>query len=305
VAESLHDVVLFIADISGYTAFMRGNAEALVHSQTVITRLLEAILDELRSPLEVSKLEGDAVFFYCLKPVPEAAPGEARAALGARLTAAREAFCRTVAELARSRYCDCDACRGIERLRVKFVAHSGRAVIHQVRRFQELAGVDVIVVHRLLENSVGANEYVLLTDACLPDVAPPAGWIERPVCESCEGVGEVSGRAWLPPEASTALWAERDRRLSLGTKLKHKARWTCGILRDEVLVRLGMKRRPDYRNVPAGAAMGLSDRLSGLTMLAVMPLLLPYTLLQNAVSVLAEHRADRANSGNANEEGSR
>ena len=68
--------------------------------------------------------------------MPEAAPGEARAALGARLTAAREAFGRTVAELARSRYCACDACRGIENLRVKFVAHSGRAVIHQVRHFQ-------------------------------------------------------------------------------------------------------------------------------------------------------------------------
>jgi hypothetical protein len=291
-AESLHDVVLFLADISGYTVFMRNNAEAMAHSQTVITRLLEAILDELHSPLTVSKLEGDAVFFYCLKPVPESAPGEARAVLGARLTAAREAFGRTVEELARSRYCACDACRGIENLRVKFVAHSGRAVIHQVRHFQELAGVDVILVHRLLQNTVGAKDYVLLTDACLPDVAPPAGWTERPVCETCEGVGEVSGRAWLPPDAPIASWVERDRRLSLWTKQKQKARWTCGILRDEVLVRLGIKRRPGYRNVPTGAALDLSDRLTGLMMLAVMPLLLPFTLLQNAIAVLREHREE-------------
>ena len=139
-------------------------------------------------------------------------------------------------------------------------------------------------MHRLLQNTVGANDYVLLTDACLPDVAP-RGLDRAPGVRDLRGSGEVSGRAWLPRARRPRRGRARSPPL-LWTKQKQKARWTCGILRDEVLVRLGIKRRPGYRNVPTGAALGLSDRLSGLMMLAVMPLLLPFTLLQNAIAVL-------------------
>ncbi len=310
--ERLHDVVLLIADISGYTSFLRANAETIVHSQTVITRLLESILDEWTPPIEVSKLEGDAVLAYCLKPVPESVPGEGRRALGERVAAVRERFRRTVAELSRSRYCDCDACRGIEDLRVKVIVHSGRAVLHQVRRFHEIAGMDVIVVHRLLKNSVGADDYVLLTvdprhhnlwvgaaeygltpAAARADVQPPAGWSETPVIESCEGVGKVSGSAWLPPESAPRRWLDEHRELPLARKLAHKTRWTLGILRDEVLVRLGIRRRPGYRNIPPIGPIELAERFAGLVMLLVMPLLLPITLVQNLLAVVAEHRAGR------------
>ncbi len=50
-------VVLFVADISGYTRFMTANAKTLAHSHTIIA--------------ELSKLEGDAIFFYCRKSLTE------------------------------------------------------------------------------------------------------------------------------------------------------------------------------------------------------------------------------------------
>ena len=50
----------------------------------------------------------------------------------------------------------------IEKLRLKLVVHSGEALFHQILGFQELAGVDVIIVHRLLKNSVEADQYLLM-----------------------------------------------------------------------------------------------------------------------------------------------
>ena len=60
-------VLLIIADISGYTRYMTANAKTLAHSQTIITELVETIVKQSELPLEVSKLEGDAVFLYCRK----------------------------------------------------------------------------------------------------------------------------------------------------------------------------------------------------------------------------------------------
>jgi hypothetical protein len=58
-------VLLIIADISGYTRYMTANAKTLAHSQTIITELVKAIVEQIELPLEVAKLEGDAVFFFC------------------------------------------------------------------------------------------------------------------------------------------------------------------------------------------------------------------------------------------------
>jgi hypothetical protein len=38
------------------------------------------------------------------------------------------------------------------------IAHSGRAVFYPMANGVELAGVDVIIVHRLLKNSTAAHE---------------------------------------------------------------------------------------------------------------------------------------------------
>jgi len=56
--------VLLIADISGYTKFMTSKRTSLTHAQAIITKLMEAIIAEIRIPLHIIEVEGDAVFFY-------------------------------------------------------------------------------------------------------------------------------------------------------------------------------------------------------------------------------------------------
>jgi len=67
-ADTPEPVLLIIADISGYTRYMTANAKTLGHSQTIITELVKAIIRQIELPMEVAKLEGDAVFLFCRKP---------------------------------------------------------------------------------------------------------------------------------------------------------------------------------------------------------------------------------------------
>ncbi len=63
------------------------------------------------------------------------------------------------------------------------VGADGSAVFYQVANAVELAGVDVIIVHRLVKNSIAAREYILLTDAAERDLpmnlAPITATIEE------------------------------------------------------------------------------------------------------------------------------
>src|SRR5258708_25840462 len=59
-------VALVLADISGYTAFMRHHDTSILHAEQIITELLETVIDSSDHPLQVSKIEGDAVFFYAV-----------------------------------------------------------------------------------------------------------------------------------------------------------------------------------------------------------------------------------------------
>ena len=72
--------------------------------------------------------------------------------------------------VALSSSCTCDACRRTPELDLKFCAHHGEFVEHDVAGSRELVGSDVILAHRLLKNSIadthGLRGYALLTDVC-------------------------------------------------------------------------------------------------------------------------------------------
>ena len=65
--ESTHKVLLIIADISGYTKLMVSSDIEIIHSQHIISELIQALIKEVEIPLEISKLEGDALFLYARK----------------------------------------------------------------------------------------------------------------------------------------------------------------------------------------------------------------------------------------------
>jgi hypothetical protein len=198
-------VLLIIADISGYTRYMTANAKTLAHSQTIITELIQEIVRRIELPLEVAKLEGDAIFLFCRKRPGTVPWPEARRVIGTKLIAFFGLFGQKLAELARSTTCTCHACTHIEKLRLKIVVHSGEALFHRVLNFTELAGVDVIIVHRLLKNSVTAGQYLLLTEAARQDLEFPVTVLLAESAETYEDIGRVNTVVYLPEGEEAAV----------------------------------------------------------------------------------------------------
>ena len=58
-------------------------------------------------------------------------------------------------------------------------------------RFEEIAGEDVIIAHRLMKNSINSSEYILLTDnvSQLKDLSYLGKLDQRK--EKCEGLDDV------------------------------------------------------------------------------------------------------------------
>ena len=113
------------------------------------------------------------------------------------------AFRTKVAELAAAREaCPCGACQNIRNLRLKAIAHLGEAAFRKIRQFEELAGEDVILVHRLLKNSVPFREYVLLTERFPVPAETPAGWTAQRIVERTSDVGVVGLHVFAPSSAA-------------------------------------------------------------------------------------------------------
>ncbi len=175
--------VLVIADIGGYTRYLTG--VELEHSHDILADLIGVVADGLGGTLRVAKLEGDAVF--CV--------GDGSNLLEV-LRRCYAGFVRRQQTIALNTTCACDACRRIPDLDLKFVAHHGSFVEHAVAGSVELVGPDVILVHRLLKNSVaesfGLSAYVFLTDACVEHLGTDRAGL-RSHSEPYEDIGEVHG----------------------------------------------------------------------------------------------------------------
>ncbi|MCI0604477.1 DUF2652 domain-containing protein [bacterium] len=150
----LKKALLIIADISGYTSFMISNRRDLEHSQTIITELLRSIIQLVEIPLEISKLEGDAIFMYLPRNLDVLPSLLTKELIGEKLLSFFEVFQTRLSALAESITCSCGACKNIHRLTLKIIAHSGEALFYKIGNFLELSGIDVILVHRLLKNSI-------------------------------------------------------------------------------------------------------------------------------------------------------
>jgi class 3 adenylate cyclase len=153
--------LLLIADIAGYTRFMNFHKASLAHAQEIIARLLEVVIDAAGPTLRLAKLEGDAAFFY----MPAPSDGRIDPSLIAGHAAAiYRAFHARAADLRVNTLCPCDGCQQAGNLKIKLVGHLGGVAMQKVKQLTELAGLDVIVVHRMLKNDVPVPEYLLMTE---------------------------------------------------------------------------------------------------------------------------------------------
>src|SRR5688572_23179645 len=140
---------LVIADLSGYTGYLRETE--LEHAQNVLADVTETIVTHLRPALQISRLEGDAVFGYALGNQLESS------ILLDLIDATYFAFQSRLRDIEHATTCRCSACAQIPSLDLKFVAHFGDFVRSRLAGHEDLTGTDVIVVHRLLKNSITAH----------------------------------------------------------------------------------------------------------------------------------------------------
>lgn len=197
-------VVLVLADISGYTRFMRVHTMSLLHAEAIITDLLEAVIDAAEFPLTLSKLEGDAAFLYATVEDDSRASAAAQDILR-QVTAFFEAFHARERALIACDTCRCEGCNHIAELRIKAFLHVGEVAIKKIRQFEELAGENVILIHRLLKNTIPAKEYILLTEQFY---ALSGGLGDSPLetrTEEAEGLGPVAVRVYYPAGDATPL----------------------------------------------------------------------------------------------------
>jgi hypothetical protein len=240
-------VILIVADISGYTQFMVSNKASLGHAQVVISELIKTIIKQVEIPLEISKLEGDAVFLYAIKGEGTAAWNEVKRQIGAKLLGFFDAFSDKIAELSGSNTCECEACTHIDKLRLKLIVHSGQALFYTIGRFQELSGVDVILVHRLLKNSVQSDQYILMTEAGYRDVEFPKQIDVAEGQETYEKIGPVKTYLYFPPSDEMFFLdiQEAHHYDSAWYRFKNMAVKMLNVM----LMQIGLKKAPELRNL--------------------------------------------------------
>jgi hypothetical protein len=182
--------LLVIADIGGYTKFMKVHRVNLAHAQTIIASLLEAVIDGAEPKLKLAKLEGDAAFFYARLGAKESEK-DALASFTNIVMRIRQHFLEKQVDFEAGRLCNCDSCMQAKDLKLKFVAHVGEVAFQKVKRFTELAGVDVIFVHRLLKNSVPITEYLLMSEPVFERLDADVKPFGKALHEDLEGLGET------------------------------------------------------------------------------------------------------------------
>ncbi len=160
--STTHQGYLLIADITGYTMYL--NRSELEHAHQVLQRLLELLIEHTRPPLVISRLAGDAVISYGLQD--NFLTGQTFVEL---LEDTYVAFRRMIDLMVLNTTCQCNACANINTLDLKFFVHYGSFRLQKLDAHSELLGSDVIVIHRLLKNSVaeqtGIRAYTLYSDS--------------------------------------------------------------------------------------------------------------------------------------------
>jgi len=199
---------LVLADISGFTSYLVG--VELEHAHDILSDLLETIVTSFESLLTIAKLEGDAVFAFA--PESKVPRGETLLEL---LESTYVAFCDRRDAARRRTTCECNACRFIPSLDLKFMAHQGDYILQRVIGQVELLGSDVNLVHRLLKNHVaeatGWHAYALFTAQCLSHMGlSTADLGAHEQVETYDHLGEVTTYSLdLIPRYAASLEARR------------------------------------------------------------------------------------------------
>jgi len=151
-----HNAFVVIADISGYTEFIKFSALEMTHAQAALSALMGAMWEAGENDLEPLKTEGDAILF---------AGADKPEAIANGLHRILKAYYQARATLHTHNSCDCRACSSIPNLELKILGHYGMVLFHEFKGGRDITGLTVVVVHRMLKNSIEGTRYVALSEA--------------------------------------------------------------------------------------------------------------------------------------------
>lgn len=158
--------LLFLPDISGFTKFVQ--SVAIEHGRHITAELLEKIMGANELGLQVSEIEGDAIFFYRFGNPPTCQE------MFAQIERMFLAFHSHLRLYSTQRLCPCNACVSAPNLTLKFFAHYGSVMPTRIMDHTKLFGSDIITAHRLMKNEIQESEYALITQVLTKDWPPEA-----------------------------------------------------------------------------------------------------------------------------------
>jgi hypothetical protein len=117
---------LLIADISGYTKFMTrtkmslAHAQVIItelmksaHAQVIITELMKSIISEIKIPLHIVEIEGDAIFFYGVEEPGTYTWDQVVSLISEKIAVFFRTFYSRLNDLKQSNMCHCNSCDGV------------------------------------------------------------------------------------------------------------------------------------------------------------------------------------------------
>ena len=159
------NATIFIPDISGYTQFV--STTELAHSSHILNELLEVLVEANDSNCTLSEIEGDALLFYNKgEPIQLETMME-------QCIHMFQAFHTQLKVIERDSICQCGACQTASDLTLKFIVHYGAIQEIKVLQFTKASGLDMIIAHRLMKNSVPSDEYILASQSYLNALPNP------------------------------------------------------------------------------------------------------------------------------------
>jgi hypothetical protein len=281
-------LVVILADISGYTRFMLENQTSAVHGQMCITALIEMLLREVDIPLVLQEIEGDALFLYAAHPGDEAGWRDVLAQVRAKLPRFFDAFFAAIVPASEATPCGCAICRNPDKLKLKLIVHVGRAVFHEIAGRPQISGPDVILAHRLLKNTQPDREYLLMTEPAWQALGREMPDFEKGV-EHYEGFGSVP---IYVQRLDGAMEREREHFYALP-----RAAFASRLLRTESLLVVSLLRALAGHVRRPALAVGWPSRVAfALLQALASPFVLVYLVLVQPARLRARRAALRARS---------
>jgi uncharacterized protein YndB with AHSA1/START domain len=161
---------LVCADLTGYTGYL--SHSELEHASGTLADLLRLLLAQVRVPLHLSRIEGDAVISYAT-----GGAGLAGQLVVDQIDDTYVAFRRALEQMVLNTTCRCNACANIAELDLKFVVHHGEFAVQRLGQQDELVGPEVNLLFRLAKNRVrqelGLPGYVAFTSSAVAALRLP------------------------------------------------------------------------------------------------------------------------------------